>query len=723
MAKPKFLDEHGTVGANAAAGAAFTECPWHFGGYAIPLLDPLENHARFTAIAPFCEPAWSPFTDYHVRTTNTCTLLLSEHERWRVYIQDPVLTSDYPEGSVPVESDADTTAFPSTYSGGGTIRRYPTDAAWAAESHFLPDYISFVDSPDGGLTFPIYAPVVSIGKFNKGGSTPGCADSVEPVVTDPNFTNAGWTPTCLPCRTITPDTDGVYSVYRNVSVLDLFEEWGFYLMFAVECRSDYEYELGEACHPCGFGSTNRCGVHTMPYTRYVVFLSMSPDFAGGNISHMGTFPDPLLHSLAVAVVQPDAGVSGPASGDAPNEFYGVSRALLTPDHSEILVYAGWTSLYSSAELVVDPFGAEVSVPFTATGSDPSRMTNFYRTGKASHPGLSAFRFDTDEFMLGMMNITWTDFISSDAAVRASVRAAFADRANDAYQGEVLVATESLSIWSGLWECQTLNPRDAAFVYCGGCDNQLHVYWDQAVGDSFSNAPMVQLDRAASATWDDLPPFMRPAAEQLNGPDTIFILPSECPVVLDMSASLGLSDTRTIVMDPDVAVLGSGRLRVSFNQGALEWGPGLVCAFGPPESCEALSVPEWRGFPGPPPPPPPPPPANLPTPIRTLPRANRVNPTPADPHAAMVDHALALFNDTPRPATRSRQDHALLALAAASDAFGVALPRNDNGALLNPFTGAEIHDTLGCAPESDHPVVRFQARLAAKNARVRRPAAG
>ncbi len=117
--------------------------------------------------------------------------------------------------------------------------------------------------------------------------------------------------------------------------------------------------------------------------------------------------------------------------------------------------------------------------------------------------------------------------------------------------------------------------------------------------------------------------------------------------------------------------------------------------------------------------PPPPPANLPVPVRSLRAANRA----ADPHAAMLDHALALFNETPRPATRSRQDHAVLALAAAADALGLVLPRNGDGALMNPFTGTEIHDTLACAPESEHPVVRFQARLAAKNARLRRPAAG
>ncbi len=176
MAKPKFLDDRGSIGANGSAGGAFLACPWYFGGYAIPLLDPMENHTRGTAISNACESAWTPYTDYHVKTTNTCTILVREQERWRIYIQDPELVAD---DIVVATAAMPDTAFPKSYST-GSDPRYSDNAAWRADSRFSPDYVSFVESPDGGLTFPIYAPMVYPGRFK---GVDGCVDPLVAPVT------------------------------------------------------------------------------------------------------------------------------------------------------------------------------------------------------------------------------------------------------------------------------------------------------------------------------------------------------------------------------------------------------------------------------------------------------------------------------------------------------------------------------------------------------------
>ena len=221
-----FLDEvadDATEGANAYAGRSLGDrCGWVFGGYAMPLLDPLENHARETAQDGSCAPieTWTPYLDHHVFTTSTSTVYVRDAERWRIFIQHPVLAQDV--GTV----DTIQSVFPSGHPALGDAR-YPfedqdvipgvTPTPWTDSDRFLREYIVFVDSPDGGRTFPVYAPKMHTRRFDQTqeGGSGGCledpawnVDGVDIFTEGRTAANpdkaadwfeAGWTPTIVPC--------------------------------------------------------------------------------------------------------------------------------------------------------------------------------------------------------------------------------------------------------------------------------------------------------------------------------------------------------------------------------------------------------------------------------------------------------------------------------------------------------------------------------------------
>lgn len=91
------LEDQATVGLNAYVGVELdTRCGWVFGGYAMPLLDPIENHAREMAETDACPSAWewTPYLDWHVDTTSTSSVFVRANERWRIYVQSPYLRDD-----------------------------------------------------------------------------------------------------------------------------------------------------------------------------------------------------------------------------------------------------------------------------------------------------------------------------------------------------------------------------------------------------------------------------------------------------------------------------------------------------------------------------------------------------------------------------------------------------------------------------------------------------
>src|SRR4051812_41803525 len=68
-----------------------------FGGYSIPLLDPVENDARETAQSDTCASWWTPYLGYHVSTTSTATTYVRDNECWRMYFQDARIARDFLE--------------------------------------------------------------------------------------------------------------------------------------------------------------------------------------------------------------------------------------------------------------------------------------------------------------------------------------------------------------------------------------------------------------------------------------------------------------------------------------------------------------------------------------------------------------------------------------------------------------------------------------------------
>lgn len=81
--------------------------------------------------------------------------------------------------------------------------------------------VAFVDSPNGGVDFPVYAPAM----FPLPDGT-WAAD----------FSEAGWTPTAVPSRGVaTHRYNGIqqHTAYAHPAVLDLKDEIDYYVMICV----------------------------------------------------------------------------------------------------------------------------------------------------------------------------------------------------------------------------------------------------------------------------------------------------------------------------------------------------------------------------------------------------------------------------------------------------------------------------------------------------------
>jgi len=467
LSRDFLLDDPGTEGANAFRGDAVEEaaatdpCDWYFGGYAIPLLDPIENHARGTARLDTCESAWTKYLNYHVNTTSTNTVYVRQDEGWRMYIQDARLVADDATAAADPATDPFPTAHPEIpdfYLPAELQERYPSD--WASSGRFDANYISFVKSRDGGLSFPVYAPTVTVHAVS--GRTVGACvtDFYNSDSSSVDWTDAGWTPTAIPCTNadttyIAQDsTDFAYSIYRDVNVVDLYTEMGLHLMFAIECRSMDPVEDTGGCAPC----TQPCdSINTLPYTRFVLFASTSPDFPRDDLDATGPFlwPDPRYHSEAMVLLSPEVGGDGPgaASPSDPNEWYGVPAAIRSPDLASVLVYVPWQGMAGGPK---------------APATLPLRVTELYGGMPEWAGGSTAFQgvgISAFSLLVGQLGILawWIVYADRNGGSYGGIgsdalRAALSGMMFTGYQGEVLL-TDGTAGTSAALERSFAAPRE------------------------------------------------------------------------------------------------------------------------------------------------------------------------------------------------------------------------------------------------------------------------
>ena len=626
-----------TVGANAYVNTSLgDDCGWLFGGYALPLLDPEENHTRETAQSPDCASWWTPYLNYHVFTTSTSTVYIRDNERWRIYMQDAELASD-----TLVNGETARPVYPYVHPGDTAVTRYPiedplvtTATPWTDSGEydattgvdtrlyrFSNAFISFVDSPDGGRTFPVYAPVMSTGRFNQQSDEDGCPSSWDTVsgssgYNAPDWSGAGWTTTIVPCQGVTPSTDGTltYSIYRDVSVIDLFTEHGIYLMFAAECRSlertaDIVPAECSPCTPCT--STDACD---NPYTRLVVIASTSPDFPtdGSPTGEVKTWPAPLTdHSVAMVCVQPDTGAEGPFLGGTPNEWYGVPHVVLTPDRETLVLYVGWQT--NAKEDCVNTTSSRVTDFYGATNAPWAHLGN----------GISCFAVDASTLAMAVELIWLLDWYGEPTWILTSenMRTLLMDLVSAGYQGEVLISdgtsvvvAEALSDFDGEEVPTLLEYNGAHFLFCGCDQDNLWVYYDVSNVGGWSGGWSSQIRRAALAVTSNFPRDMQHWLED-NGEFTLFLAPEDCALAMDFRLLFAtdpaeFAATDALCGDLDVVALHGGRLRMSFTTMAegevdllldgvideeIQLAGGLACAYGPPTACDLPVHPFYPTF--------------------------------------------------------------------------------------------------------------------------------
>lgn len=521
-------DEGGYSDVIEAEGTPLTtpeDCGFVFAGYAIPLYDPEENWIEESAECPSGWTVWTEWIGWHVATASTCTIQLHTGAM-RMYVPEPRLVRE--AGGVANEDD-----FPLKHPGSSEGRRYP-NINWSSEAdggtpRFSSDYISFVDSADG-LRFPIYAPKMRLNRF-------GC-DNWDDDNAD--WTTAGWTPTCVPSRTdlanaAQVDLGGgtvVYSIYRDPSVVYVASR-NVYLMFAVECRSLTQYVGDTDTSPCDLGGL------VAPYTRLVVFLSGSPDFAAATTS-----PNPVDASALAILLQPEVGSSALEVVEevAASEGYGVPHATMNEAGDKVLVYVAWD-------------------PTQTSGYAPPRMKTLYGGDgnqpwtREPFPGVSVFAIDAGALVDAL-----------DAGDNAEVLAL----ATAGYQGEALF-TDNTRVGDAL---QTLWGIDHQFVLCGG---HLWAWYGAAEGCVYGFGEVEcgmgvnQIRRLQHVPIAEVPWELRELFEgTAQGDYTVFLAPSSCWIAYDLDPVLPREGDplAASTRDPDVAVLPDGRLRVStFYQGA------------------------------------------------------------------------------------------------------------------------------------------------------------
>ncbi len=534
------------LGANAWAGQAFTDpedCGYVFQGYALPLHDPPANRALERS---YCSP--SSALGYHVNTASTHTVKVDG--RWRMYIPEPRVKADAPSATTDVYPWP--RYLPSLDATAPEIERYPD--TWSERSErFSPNYISFVDSPDGGLTFPVYAPVVPPRAFD----ATGCISEFATELA--SWSQAGWTPTAIPSRNEATDgaVDGIYTIYRDPSVIDLSASHGIYLMIVVECRSTTA-TLAEVitCHPCIHSAGENCD--TYAYTRIVVFTSASPDFP--NVSAPdGTWPDPKNWTRAAVLLD---GGGDPVTGTIPDEHYGVPSVTLSSDGANLLVYVG------------------IGNPDTTNETWVQRRIAYHYIERppALSRGLSCFAISISNFAYTLTEIRYWDRLGSDAFA-ADARSRLETLTENGYEGEVILSTGELDLRNNFEQLQNLDPQ---FTLIAGEVWAHFVAVDspecpdaspEPGNDCSSEVHQIRRARAVTVAPTATSPrgFSPAAYNKLADPEffatpqtpfALFLRPERCFKLLDMKAITGTAGFG-LTRDPDVAELDDGTIRISF----------------------------------------------------------------------------------------------------------------------------------------------------------------
>ena len=627
----------GTFGDDIALSTEFTAgCGWRFAGYVCPLLDPKVNHLRETLRAD-TSWTWTASLGFHATTASTCTVFLRRLGVWRMYLPTPRLQRDTAGVVEPVaDANVNTWGTPEyhpantgdgqqRYPGGdttevsllGTDYTYGSDAQprfsqwYSLTDRFLPYHIAFVDSPDGGFTFPIYAPTVR--------TVPG---EVTFNTTTADFSAAGWTPTAVPSMTNAdpaipdPTLSGIpYVVYRDPKVFDVADEYdaafyaatggllpattaegiGRYLMIVLEhshpwpvldaddplLSAWYSGTTADAANPCEHAVTECDAGYTrcsLPFTRIVLFASNSPDFSSAD-----TWPDPSdttnAHGNALVLFEPDTffpsaavpDASGACTGPlAASEYVGVPEAVMTPDRSTLILYVPWNT-FADPTTVVGPIPptppARVSAKYGPNGPVWTRDSI---SGAPGSGGISVFTIDV---------ATLLELLAARAggAGESLVRSAIA--ALPVYQGEVLTWDGALAPGSGVvpnhvtavdpnfafhagrcW--MWLNRADPAMVLDKEPDLLTRAY-NLSVSELFTLYPNFD-PRVAGIGGSLADPQLT-----LQGAFTLFILPAACADVLDMrqvlydSTEPEFTTNQGVIRDQDVVDLGQGILRAAF----------------------------------------------------------------------------------------------------------------------------------------------------------------
>ena len=309
------------------SGAPTTVCgSTIYKGYAIPMFEPGSNLDEIDAyllcrqnpvLDASLASAWeSGALNFHADGTSPSSTWIEATSTWRMYINNLTL----------IDAETGLGGTPASNPGFTETRvRLPGYDDWVASGRFDSDYIAFVDSCDGGESYPIFAPALTAD------APYGC-----PIGWVADWTNAGWRVTSIPSKTSEdPDGDGIYCVYREPMVFDFSEELCLYVMVCLECRSTLPSAGEDASDGgCVNEDTDMCSGRA--FNRIVLFVSDTPDFSEGRV-----FPRPGYVDEALVLLQPDEGPYVPDSGNCQTEDYGVPHALLTPDRETLLLYAPW----------------------------------------------------------------------------------------------------------------------------------------------------------------------------------------------------------------------------------------------------------------------------------------------------------------------------------------------------------------------------------------------
>ena len=534
------------------------DCDWVFEGYALRLLEPTGASAWYTA------GTWSSNLGYHVRTTSTSTVYLREYGLWRMYMPSPVLVADADESLIldafsnpcGTGSSAEPTYSPDMFTGG----------------RFSQEYVAFVDSPDTGRHFPVFAPEVE-------------PSSTGWTVSDARA--AGWSVTTIPTQPVAvPDGQtGERVKYQDITVLDLKEEIGYYLMIAVECRTtnavagDFCTSSADGCvgtwtdlrHPMSPETP-----YSHPYTRVVLFACRCADFRSQPV--IGA---PGRTTEAIVLLAPDRGSLTAGAKVCPNEYYGVPHAILTEDRSQILLYVPWTGYGLEPDYVPE----RVRTRYPADELNYRLLADQYGTPlwEDGISGYSCFAIPVSYVETVITNLaTFGDNPDiSDYLHRWFQRWV----SHDAYQGEVLITDGTERTYDSPWSvpggvsAQVPNSvRDGTDPHWVWINGELWVYWAKSSA-STDRVTEIRNDQLYRAKLVDKAALSTPGlgfewALGPNGDYTTFLTESTCDLTLDMRAvvedpATAPADWRffgRLLADPDVIQLGDGCLRASFFGG-------------------------------------------------------------------------------------------------------------------------------------------------------------